>query len=382
MIKLIPPLNPLVTWLAILILFMRVGNAWGAEFFEYGQSIRALGMGNAYTAVVDDGDSLFYNPAGLGRNQEINLRIINLNLGLNGQDAYNAAQEITKSTATGIDRFSGIFGQQLWIGTSGKVTLTTPRFGVGIYDSGFAGIELKNPILPYFNVNYINDYGLVVGGAAAIGPQSFFGMNFKRINRSGASEEFGVSSFLDGKTDSIQSNLNKKGVGYGADLGFVWQITAPLNPVISGVWKDIGTTTFLKEPNIEKPPRITDEQILGVATSFDTLLFGMTAAIDIKHINATTETISKKVHMGLEFDLPFIDIRGGFSQGYYSLGVSLDLFILQMDLAYYGVELGEYAGQDQDRRIQLAITMDLGFDPHFNLLDKNKLKGRKLKRRR
>ena len=72
----------------------------------------------------------------------------------------------------------------------------------------------------------------------------------------------------------------------------------------------------------------------------------------------------------------------GFSQGYYSLGASLDLFLFQIDLAYYGVELGEYPGQDEDRRIQIAFTMDMGFDPSFNFMDFNKVKGRKLKQRR
>lgn len=354
----------------------------GAELFEYGQSIRALGMGNAYTAVVTDGDALFYNPGALGRVKGINLTLLNLNAGINGANALQSAQQIANSNASGIDRFSDLFGQRIWLGMGGKVNLYMPHFGLAVYDSGKIGFELKDPIIPYFDINYLNDYGLVLGGSFSVGPSASVGFTAKKITRMGSNEKIGISSFLDGNTSNIQSNLNRRGNGYGADLGFVWEIPAPFNPVISGVWKDVGGTTFLKEAGIEKPPKILEEQILGVAAGFDLTVFGMVAAIDYKHITTPREPLGKKLHMGLELDLPVLDIRAGFSQGYYSLGASLDLFLFQLDLAYYGVEIGEYPGQDEDRRIQLALTMDLGFDPSFKFMDINKVKGRKLKQRR
>lgn len=363
---------------------MGLNSSWvfSAELFEYGQSIRALGMGNAYTAVVSNDEALFYNPGALGRIKGINLTLFNLGTGINGQNAYESAQQIAASNSAGIDRFADYFGQRIWLGLGGRLSLTMPNFGVAMYDSGHLGFELKDPILPYFDVNYLNDYGLVVGGSFAVGPNAHIGFTAKKITRMGAVENLGVSTFLDGQSSQMQANLNRRGNGYGADLGFVWEIPAPINPVISGVWKDIGTTAFLKEAGVEKPPRILDERILGVAAGFDLTVFGLIAAIDYKHINLPGENVGKKIHMGLELDLPIIDIRGGFSQGYYSLGASMDLFLFQLDVAYYGVEVGEYPGQDEDRRIQLALTTELGFDPSFKFMDFNKVKGRKLKQRR
>jgi hypothetical protein len=86
--------------------------------------------------------------------------------------------------------------------------------------------------------------------------------------------------------------------------------------------------------------------------------------------------------MGLEIGLPLIDIRGGFNQGYYTMGATIDLWLLRFDLAYYGVELGEYPGQDEDRRIEAQLIIDIGFDPSLNFLDFNKSKKKKLKQRR
>ncbi len=363
-------------------LFLNSGSVWSAELFEYAQSIRALGMGNAYTAVVNDGDALFYNPAALGRVKGINLTVFNLNTGINGENALQSAQTIADSSATGIDRFADYFGQRIWLGLGGKINLYMPHFGIAVYDSGSMGFELKNPILPYFDINYLNDYGLVVGGSFTIAPSAYLGFTAKKITRMGTREQIGISSFLDGQTTNIESSFNRRGNGYGADLGIVWEIPAPFNPVISGVWKDVGGTTFLKEAGIQKPPNIAEEKILGVAAGFDLKVFALTAAIDYKHIETPKEPLGKKLHMGLELDLPLIDVRGGFSQGYYTLGASLDFFLFQLDVAYYGVEIGEYPGQDEDRRIQFAMTMDLGFDPSFKFIDFNKVKGRKVKQRR
>ena len=43
--------------------------------------------------------------------------------------------------------------------------------------------------------------------------------------------------------------------------------------------------------------------------------------------------------------LSFLDIRGGLSQGYWSLGVGLDLWAFKVDVAYYRQEFGSTAGE-------------------------------------
>lgn len=352
------------------------------ELVEYGQSIRALGMGNAYTAVTDNYEALWYNPAALGRVEGINLTFLDLNAGFDGTGAMDLVKSVQSSTATGLDRLSPMFGKQIWVGLGTKEALTSPYFGVGVYDSGFAKIKLRNPTLPTFEVGYLNDLGFVIGTAFAVGPGAYFGVNGKKVIRTGNIGSYGVSNFLDGSTKNISADVNRKGNGYGADLGFVWRIPGPLNPTFSGVWKDIGTTTFIKENGYLAPPRIEDERILGFSTGFDLKIVDMTAAIDYKHINSNSENIGKKIHFGLELGLPLLDLRGGFSQGYYSMGATIDLYILKMDLAYYGVELGEYPGQHEDRRIEAQLIMEVGFDPSFKFLEINKYKGRKLKLRR
>lgn len=49
----------------IAVFFFVATQAFGAGFQLPGQSARAMGMGNAYTAVADDASAVYYNPAGL-----------------------------------------------------------------------------------------------------------------------------------------------------------------------------------------------------------------------------------------------------------------------------------------------------------------------------
>ncbi len=50
-------------------------------------SVRALGMGDAYTALADDESALFYNPAGLARVRGINWKIFGVGAGASGLTA-------------------------------------------------------------------------------------------------------------------------------------------------------------------------------------------------------------------------------------------------------------------------------------------------------
>ena len=55
---------------------------------------------------------------------------------------------------------------------------------------------------------------------------------------------------------------------------------------------------------------------------------------------------------------------------------------LDIELATYGVELGAYAGQVEDRRYMLEISSELGFDVDLSFSDFGSTNRRKLKQRR
>jgi hypothetical protein len=110
-------------------------------------------------------------------------------------------------------------------------------------------------------------------------------------------------------------------------------------------------------------------------------------AIEVKMLNtsSTEVQLGKKIHAGLEIELPALTLRGGFNQGYYTYGASFDFWLFQIDVASYAVELGEYVGQNEDRRFIFQLTMDFGIDEisgDFFNLSKSRKKTRGLKQRR
>jgi hypothetical protein len=58
--------------------------------------------------------------------------------------------------------------------------------------------------------------------------------------------------------------------------------------------------------------------------------------------------------------LSVLDLRAGFNQGYFSVGVGLDLFAIKLDASYYWREFGNEIG---DKPVDaLTVRVNLGFD--------------------
>ena len=81
------------------------------EVYEMNRNVRALGMGNAYTALVDDEDSLFFNPAGIGRNSGIFWSVVDFNFGVNDiSDTLDTFSDLTGSSSEFASALSNLYG--------------------------------------------------------------------------------------------------------------------------------------------------------------------------------------------------------------------------------------------------------------------------------
>ena len=156
----------------------------------------------------------------------------------------------------------------------------------------------------------------------------------------------------------------------------------PLNPTLAFAWTDVGKTEFTKIGGVAAPPGIKDVQTASLTFDADSVLAGFAAGIEYRHMSDSSEQFGKKIHVGAELDLPLLTLRGGFYQGYTTYGIALDFWLVQFDLASYTVETGAYPGQTGDGRVQVGLSMNLGFDPSFNLVQINGGSGRGVKKRR
>lgn len=362
-----------------LFMFCVSQTVFAAELYEYNRPIRALGMGNVYLNFVKDTDAPTVNPAALGYVSGISVEMINIGVGINGMDAYNnfsGSQGV--SSSSDYDRY---FGKKIWLGAGGRASAVMPNFGISVYDDGKVSMILRNTAFPNIDMNFINDYGIVVAGAFPIAPLTSFGVALKRINRWGGNQTVGLSTIAAGSADALKNEFENKGVAFGGDLALMMKLPSPLSPSFSIVWQDVGSTAFTKTTGNDAPPRIKDNLQAGVGAVLDLPGLDIAGGIEYKHINDTGTQIGKKIHTGFEIGLPFVDLRVGTNQGYSTFGAGFSFLFLNLDAAYYNVETGEYPGQTPENRVMIGLSMDLSVDANFNFYSKDGKK-RKLKQRR
>ena len=352
------------------------------ELYNRNISVRAMGMGNAFTPIARGTDALFYNPAGLAKTKEITLTALKFKIGVNGVDAYEDAQDFDGDSYA--DTLRAFYGKELWIGGGAVSGFSTPSFAAAIYDSFNVSADLSNPALPSFQVDFVNDYGIATGFGLDLAPGFSAGVVIKRINRIGSSVEIPVSSLASLDDADLERELDNRGLGYSLDFGAALTFKTPVNPTLSFVMRDIGNTKFTLDEGIRRPPTDKSEMIGALSLEIDGPGLTLIPVFEVRHIGSDEEiSIGKKIHMGVEVDLPGLALRGGLHQGYYTAGVGLNLGMFMLDFATYGVELGEYPGQHEDRRYMLELTIDLGFDPSSgSFLGLNKENRKRLKQRR
>ena len=201
--------------------------------------------------------------------------------------------------------------------------------------------------------------------------------------RQGGNVPISASTVSELDADEIERQLEVKGTGTGVDLGMNISLPLPIRPVMSVVWRNAGGLSFRpEETGGASPPSDKNEIIVGFSALVDLPFFDLAAAADFKHINRDEEQIGKKLHLGLEVGLPLIDLRVGFHQGYLSYGAGIGLGLIQVDAASYGVELGAFPGQLEDRRYIVQATIELGINPFIDIGGSGSSSGRKRRVRR
>lgn len=344
-------------------------SQWGEarELFPASTSVRALGMGNAYIAAVQDADALFYNPAGLARITGINWTVADFRVGLNGDQILDTVADM-QGSSTFEQTIRNMYGDHIWVGGGGKTAVTLPGLGAAVYTTLDASVDVDNPVYPNLDLSVINDLGYTLGGAVPLSPFVQVGAAVRYVKRTGSRVPFGPSYISSLDPDAISDSINKVGSGYGMDLGMNIGIPGPVSPVFSFVWRNVGITKFdAADITLGAPPSERDEMSIGASLNIDAALVSVMPVFEFKFLNRDDVQLGNKIHLGVEIDMPILDIRAGFNQGYYTAGAGLDFGLFRFDVATYGVELGEYPGQREDRRYVLQFTMELGFDLGINL---------------
>lgn len=351
------------------------------ELFESGRSIRSAGMGGMYIPVATGVDAIFYNPAALGKGFGLNIELMNLDVGINGQEAIDLAQ--SASSIENPSDYNQFFGKKVWFETEGRAGVTLPRLGVGFLQKANVNLELHNPGFPQFQTYFLNDQVVALAGALNLGNKTYVGMSLKQVRRwGGETIDLGLSTIANANNlNSIGDNFKNRGTAYGVDVAIMKELAGLSSPTVALTLQDVGNTTFQKTDGADAPPSIQQNLNFGVGGMLDLPGLDWTYGFEMRHLMEPDIALGKKIHIGTEISLPFIDLRAGINQGYMSYGVGMNFLIFRLDAATFNEEVGVYPGQTAQQRILLGLTIDMGFDADFNFVD-TEGKKRKLKQRR
>ena len=332
------------------------------------KGIRPLGMGGAFTAVADDENAMFYNPAGMNNiegfggaeilNPYVELSQDTIDFVRDIQDVSDASgPEQTELAADLLDKW---IGEHLHLRTGVFPNVTFHNFGVGVLAQGFFDGEVHSPLgSNTLEVRGGYDVALVVSGAYRFEVKESplqVGITGKIINRQLLDQRYTTRELVEADGIDLKDDL-ETGTGFGVDLGAIYALPVYLEPTVGLVIQNIGDTDLGDAGEVEQ--RIN----LGVAVrpplSFGTAVVAFDI-VDLARESGTDEDWGKRLHFGVEYQFPVIlSLRTGVYQGYYSLGATVDFWIAEFSYAYYIEEIGAYAGQDPDRRHMVQLS--LGF---------------------
>lgn len=213
-------------------------------------SIRALGMGDAFTAVADDYSLMFYNPAGFARKPYNEFQVSLVGAGVTSktqpfvkdlQDASDTPGSDSAKAQAISDVLDKYYGQSL----GGKVQAlelfwVRKNWGIGILPVDLTVEMTPNKQLgPALDLNVIGDTVAAIGYGTGLSKEVDAGLTLKYVHRVSVQQ---TVTALELATDSniLSEDRFKEGTTFDFDLGFMW------TPSWFG-------TTVVKKVEVKKP---------------------------------------------------------------------------------------------------------------------------------
>ncbi|HET6466145.1 MAG TPA: hypothetical protein VLY20_03030 [Nitrospiria bacterium] len=356
-------------WVSIILIggILLADDVLADELPIFYKGIRPLGMGGAFTAVADDENAMFYNPAGLNSIKGFGgVGILNpyVEASKNIKSFYNDVKDVsnaqsdTEQADLAATLLENWLGQHLHLRTGLFPNVTMHNFGIGFLGQATFDGEVHNPL----GVNTLQlrgGYDLALVASGAYGFNLFnaplqVGMTGKLINRRMLDKTYTTSDLVEQDGIDLSRDL-QSGNGVGVDLGAIYAPPVFLEPAFGVSLQNIGNV------NLGDAGKLEQQLNLGAAlhppVGFGKLLLALDV-IDVTNQLGEDHDLAKRINAGVEYKLPMlVALRAGLHQGYPSYGFTVDLWVLKASYAYYIEEIGAYAGQRPDRRNIAQVSM-------------------------
>ncbi len=350
-----------------------------AELPEGFTGPRPAGMGGAFTAVANDENAFWTNPAGIGRARKARSRnsihiakFPNAMIGANSasRSMYSAIKSASGSTIADVVSDASV-------PTDKPLYIRAAAFPVVIFEGG---------------------KGLPMGAAVGFAYSNFanrlnLGLTLRPTYRY-AYEDSVPSEDLTSKT-ALTKRMRKdsnRGTGIGVDAGFLFTLADFWFPTIGMSIRNLptGCKTDYLNPYTEERQNICGTKYSGSRGNPDALTaidptdvragvsisprftkdYSLRFSADVHNLYLKSSSAyyglpgvdaAKLLHAGVEFFIgnplvqsPF-SIRVGANQGFVTYGASINVPWFHIDFASYGVDISDQVRRVEDRRYLLAL---------------------------
>jgi len=332
---------------------------------------RPMGMGGAFTAVSDDFNAFFYNPAGFNRIKPGEGKITAINPQM---DINSAGMNVIGKLKNGIPQ-NPIEALNPYLGQNVHIDLASSIPNYAGHNFGIALLlpDVKNNTVLRRNVavqaieNIVVDSGLMVGFSHGfLQDRLSIGADLKFLVRGAGATTMDAVQLYTKKAISFK-DIGGYGFGVDGDIGALYTFNKVwfFVPTVGLTINNIGATKFpTRFDNSKSVGDLSDQfrlqRSLGIGSKFELPNMWRFSkwifAADIDNIGLNG-SMFKKLHLGTEALLfNFFGLRGGVNQGYFTFGLTLNMPVVQVDFYTYGEELGDTAGSKGDRRLGVQVS--------------------------
>lgn len=383
------------------------------------KSLRAYGMGNAFVAVAEDKEAVYYNPAGLNlinklgnyeTNPELGYYVHNfidmrLNLGLDvpvseAMGAYSLGRDVQKMYQSAManpesesalmdslgahpelaDKILQFDQLPINISTKFDAELALPHFGGAIWvDGGIAPYIEGGIITPAAGIDTVYIDAVIQGAIGiGIGEHWSVGIGYKMAKREYISDlKVSLLEWEDSRdtliaeTDRIKSDASKiQTIGHALEAGILYQLKRDVR--VGASLRNFFVVDLGREeitPNLTagiaySPRRFQRNhgyyRKVNFAMDFEDMLNTERNYKFFSHLNFGGEMEQVLLAVPNWPSLRFLKVRGslGFKGGYPTAGIAVEaLRFAEIELTTWAEEAGYYTGAEENRFwvVQLSL---------------------------
>lgn len=382
------------------------------EIPEHFHPVRPMSMGGAFTAIANDENAVWTNPGGISRIRKHRSRstvsLVKFPNGIagvntSGKDFYTSLKtDPTGAASTVAANSENLESKPFWaMGAAFPMIMfnfgrQAPAVLGGFSHTTFkAVIDEEDPL--FAKTEIVSDIGGVMSFGFTNRTNRFnVGFQARSIGRYALEDTIPVAEFLD--ETELQKRFEEtsnRSAALAVDVGMMWTLAdfwfptigiAMLNAPLGCKTDYLNPFTKLRETvcgtvfqgEFSNPDAISTVDPTDIRAGISimpriTRKIALRIAVDGHHIHQASGNLNygfsgipplKTVHAGVElhFGNPLkpapLSVAAGMSQGFYSMGASLRLGFLSVDVATFGRDISSTSVPQEDRRTMGGFSFD------------------------